>query len=126
MVLSSFATTTENYKVAWDLLKSRYDNKKFIIDSHVKALFDMQCISKEFSNRPLYDKTQKHIRALRALSVHVDKWDAILIHLIKGKLNNYLIERWEESTCKVETRQIRKVLIHVKISVHISLSQVLR
>ena len=109
-ILSSLATTTENYKVAWDLLKNRYDNKKFIIDSHVKALFDMQCISKEFSIRALYDKTQKHIRALRALSVEVDKGDAVTIHLIKGKLNNYLVEKWEESTCNVEIPTLQNLL----------------
>ena len=109
-IISSLETTTENYKVAWDLLKNRDDNKKFIIDSHVKALFEMPYLSKEFSIRALYDKTQKHIRALRALSVEVDKWDAIIIHLIKSKLNNYIIEKWEESTCNVEKPTLQDIL----------------
>ena len=109
-IISSLETTTENYKVAWDLLKNRYDNKKFIIDSHVKALFEMPYLSKEFSIRALYDKTQKHIRALRALSVEVDKWDSIIIHLIKSKLNNYIIEKWEESTCNVEKPTLQDIL----------------
>ena len=109
-IISSLATTTENYQVAWDLLKNRYDNKKFIIDSHVKQLFEMPCMSKEFSIRALYDMTQKHIRALRALSVELDKGDAITIHLIKNKLNNYAIEKWEESTCNVEKPTLKDLL----------------
>ena len=67
-------------------------------------------MSKEFSIRALYDMTQKHIRALRALSVEVDKGDAITIHLIKGKLNNYVIEKWEESTCNVEKPTLKDML----------------
>ena len=52
-ILPSLGTTTENCKVAWYLLKTRSDNKKFIIDSHVKTLLDMQCISKDFSMHAL-------------------------------------------------------------------------
>ena len=96
-VISSLETTSDNYKVAWELLTGRYHNKRFIIDSHVKALFELPSVSKELSIRTFYDSIQKHVRALRALSVEVDKWDAILIYLIKSKLNNYTIEKWEES-----------------------------
>ncbi|XP_033231521.1 uncharacterized protein LOC117182536, partial [Belonocnema kinseyi] len=109
-IISSLETSTENYKVAWDLIKNRYHNKKFIIDSHVKSLFEMPCMSKDFSIRALYDKTQKHIRALRALSVEVDKWDSIIIHLIKGKLNNYIIEKWEESTSNEDLPTLQNIL----------------
>ena len=38
-VIASLETTGSNYRVAWDLLKSRYDNRKYIVESHVKALF---------------------------------------------------------------------------------------
>ncbi|XP_033225735.1 uncharacterized protein LOC117178417 [Belonocnema kinseyi] len=70
----------------------------------------MPCMSKGFSIRALYDKTQKHIRALRALSVEVDKWDSIIIHLIKGKLNNYIIEKWEESTSNEDLPTLQNIL----------------
>ncbi|XP_033213767.1 uncharacterized protein LOC117170833 [Belonocnema kinseyi] len=87
----------------------RYHNKKFIIDSHVKALFELPPMSKEFSIRVLYDLIQKHLRSLRALSVEVDKWDAMLNHLIKGKINNYTMEKWEESICDIE----KPTLLHM-------------
>ena len=98
-IVASLQTTHENYTVAWGLLKSRYHNSRFIIDSHVKALFELPLVSKEVSIRMLYDTTQKNLRALRALNVDVDKWDVMIIHLLKSKLNNYTIEKWEESVC---------------------------
>ncbi|XP_033222615.1 uncharacterized protein LOC117176472 [Belonocnema kinseyi] len=109
-IIASLETTSENYSVAWELLKARYHNKKFIVDSHVKSLFEIPCVSKEFSMCALFDMTQKHLRALRALSVDVDKWDAILIHLIKWKLNSYLRDKWEEASCDNEMPLLKDLL----------------
>ena len=53
--------------VAWDLLTERYDNRKLIRESHVKALLNLRCISTEFPVCPFLDQIQKHIRALKAL-----------------------------------------------------------
>ncbi|KAK9498852.1 hypothetical protein O3M35_003408 [Rhynocoris fuscipes] len=39
-ILSSLEITCSNYTIAWDLLKERYDNKKLIINSHIKSIFD--------------------------------------------------------------------------------------
>lgn len=55
-IIASLETSTENYTVAWNLLKQRYNNKKFIIDTHLKALFDIPCISKEFSKKHPFQK----------------------------------------------------------------------
>ena len=68
-VITSLETTNENYPVAWELLKSRYDDRKFIVESHFKSLFEVPCISKEFSIRSSVDKVQKHCRALKALLI---------------------------------------------------------
>ena len=67
-VIASLETTNENYPVAWELLKNRYDNRKFIVEGHVRALFEVPCISKEVSVRNVLDNVQKHVRALKALS----------------------------------------------------------
>ena len=36
-VIASLELSAENYKVAWDLLRDRYDNRKVIRQSHVKS-----------------------------------------------------------------------------------------
>ena len=109
-VISSLETSNDNYFVAWELLKARFDNRKFIVESHVKALFDIPVISKEFSIRSLLDNLQKRIRALRALDQPVDHWDTLLIFIIKDKLNNYIRERWEESVGSTKVPLLKDML----------------
>ena len=96
-VIASLETTGNNYQVAWELLKARYDNRKFIVESHVKALFEIPNVSKEFTVRALLDNIQKRLRALKALKQPVDYWDTLIVYIIKNKLNNYLLEKWEET-----------------------------
>ncbi|XP_033222716.1 uncharacterized protein LOC117176571 [Belonocnema kinseyi] len=96
-VIASLETTGSNYQVAWDLLKARYDNRKYIVESHVKSLFDIPSISKEFTVHTLLDNVQKRIRALRALEQPVEQWDTLLIFIIREKLNHYTREKWEET-----------------------------
>ena len=95
-VISSIETSSANYKVAWNLLKDCYDNRRVIVESHTKALLEMSSVSKDFSIRALLDHVQKHMRALRALEQPVDQWDTMLITLIKGKINYAIREKWED------------------------------
>jgi len=43
-IIQSLSSTVENYEIAWYLLTERYSNKRIIIQSHVKALFELQAI----------------------------------------------------------------------------------
>ena len=85
-VIASLETTNESYSVAWQLFKNRCDNRKFIVERHVRALFDIPYVSKEFSVPKLLDTVQA-----------VDHWDTLLVFIVKDKLNNYTREKWEES-----------------------------
>ena len=107
-IIASLETTSENYTVAWEQLKGRYHNKNIIIDNHVKALFDLKPISKEFSIRRLCDIIQMHLRALQALSIDVDQWNFVLIRLIKRELNDYTIEKWEEFVCDIDLPTLKQ------------------
>lgn len=99
-VLESLELSSENYKVAWNLLKDRYDNRKIIRQTHVRALLNLQSISKEFSVRSFLDSIQKHIRALEALKEPVSQWNTILIEVLSQKLNPFSREKWEDSSCE--------------------------
>ncbi|XP_018402067.1 PREDICTED: uncharacterized protein LOC108779200 [Cyphomyrmex costatus] len=48
-IIQSLTSTAENYEIAWNLLKERYSNKRIIIQNHVRALFDLQVVTKESS-----------------------------------------------------------------------------
>lgn len=62
-------TTSDNYKIAWDALISRYSNKKLAVQLHTKKLFDLENINNESSTelRKLVDAINGHIKALASL-----------------------------------------------------------
>ena len=88
-IIESLNTTDANYNEARQLLKDRYENKKSIIQTHLKYLFEMpdvrvRCIS---SLRNLIDCTNKHLAALRGIGERVDDWDPMLVYLLSSKLD---------------------------------------
>lgn len=109
-VISSLETTAANYDVAWNLLKERFDNRKFIVERHINELFEMPNVSKEFSVRSLLDQFQKRYRSLRALKLPVEHWDTLLIHILRSKLNNYTREKWEESVGSTQLPSLKRML----------------
>lgn len=58
-----------NYEIAWGLLKDRYDNKRAIVYSHIKAIMELPVLTKENVNelRRVADGAARHIQALNAL-----------------------------------------------------------
>lgn len=93
--------TNDNYKLAWDMLKERYENKKLIVRKHVQALFDISKVTKEsaLSLRNLLDSTLKNLRILKQLGQPTDQWDTLIIFMIANNLDSITRREWE-STCK--------------------------
>jgi len=48
-VISSLELSDTNYDVAWSILRDRYDNKRMIVQIHVKAIMDLPAMAKENS-----------------------------------------------------------------------------
>lgn len=100
VVIQAIEFSSQNYKVAWDLLCERFDNKRLLIQNHVTALFNIDKISQESSSslKRMIDTINKNIRALSTLGEPVDSWDTLLIHIISQKLDTKTFREWEE--CK--------------------------
>ncbi|XP_011859356.1 PREDICTED: uncharacterized protein LOC105556853 [Vollenhovia emeryi] len=98
-VIQALETSSQNYSIAWGLLTERYDNRRIIIQSHVRALFDLPAIAKEspIQLRTLVDSALKHTRALNALGQPTDSWDSLLLHLITAKLDRNTHKEWERT-----------------------------
>lgn len=103
-VIEALEVSKSNYDDAWSLLKERYDNKRVIAHTHVKALFEFPVIQKEShkSLRQLLDCLNKHLRSLKSLGVPVDYWDYLLIYLVNTKLDAGTKRAWESSLKKME------------------------
>lgn len=86
------------YNKAWQLLVDWFDNKKCIVHTHIKAMFDIAPIHKENTVlRNLLDNVLKHFRALKALQRPIDSWDNMMIHLVLTKLDSVTVKEWETS-----------------------------
>lgn len=96
-IISSLSNTDDNYKIAWDLLTERYENKRAIIHSHLKSIFDLPVVPKEshICLRKFLDSFQKHFRSLKNLGENVDDWNTILIFLLNSKLDAASRKEWE-------------------------------
>lgn len=103
-VIQCLQTTAENYQVAWKSLVTRFDNKKVLIQVHVKALYELEPLKKESSVqlRMLVDTLSAHLKALEALGQTPDKWGALLFHLITSKLDASTRREWECEAAKLE------------------------
>jgi len=93
-----------NYDEAWQMLTVRYDNKRLIIQKHIKAIFELPAITKEnhVALRSLSDGVLKYVRALKALGRSTDQWEDLLIYLITSKLDVTTNKEWENSLTTAE------------------------
>jgi len=88
-VISSLEISALNYEVAWNLLKKRYDNKRIIVQAHVRAIMELPCMSKEnaIELRQIADGAMRHVHALNALGRPTSQWDDLLICILIDKLD---------------------------------------
>ncbi|XP_024887554.1 uncharacterized protein LOC112464651 [Temnothorax curvispinosus] len=96
-VLTHLAITEANFVVAWDILQSRYDNKRRLITGHLQTLLQLPALVSETSKdlRNLRDQTNAAIQALQNLGRPVEHWDDVLVFLVAQKLDKFSRKAWE-------------------------------
>lgn len=96
-LIRSIQITNANYAVAWKLIKDRYNNKRFIVDSHLRSLVNLP-LAKDGdpkSLKRLIDTVQEATRALAVLGLPVNQWDALVVHLTVARLDPESHKVWE-------------------------------
>lgn len=116
-VISSLEISDSNYAVAWNLLKQRYDNKRVIVQSHLKTIVELPSMNKEnaLELRQIADGASRHIQALKALKRPTDHWDDRLVFLLSNKLDPITIREWQRSLTAdqlLTTKQFLDFLTH--------------
>ncbi|CAI6374556.1 unnamed protein product [Macrosiphum euphorbiae] len=67
-VIMYIETTAANYNIAWNSVEARYNNKKVLVQSPTKELFDIPAINEEAVQlRKLIDQLNGHMSALETL-----------------------------------------------------------
>jgi len=111
-IIKSIETTTDNYYDAWTAVKERYDNKRWIIQKHVRAIFDVPTLNKENHTalRELLDTILKHLRALKALKRPTESWDDLIVHIIVSKLDAVTTKAWETSIIDTNVPDLKTLI----------------
>ncbi|XP_029174769.1 uncharacterized protein LOC114943355 [Nylanderia fulva] len=117
IIIQSLELTDSNYQVAWDLLKQRYDNKRAIVHTHLRALFELPNIAKKnaVELRRVADNAAKHIQTLKALHCPTEHWDTLLIYLVSSKFDPITAREWQASLTGTELpafKQLSEFLEH--------------
>jgi hypothetical protein len=96
-VIEALSISSDNYQVAWELLKERYENKRLIGQTHIQAIFNLPAITKASATslRQFSDSIGVHLKALKALQRATDQWDDLLIYLITTKFDFITKRDWE-------------------------------
>ncbi|XP_061710281.1 uncharacterized protein LOC133520037 [Cydia pomonella] len=97
LVIKSLEFSSDNYKVAWDLLCERYTNDRILVNNHLNALFNINPVLQESSRalRNTIDLVNKNLRALKTLNLPTEHWDILIIHMVTSKLDSAILRDWE-------------------------------
>lgn len=96
-LLRNTTITNDNYEIAWNSLRTRFANKKALVDAQLKILIDQPIHSSESPSqiRDLIDNTQESLNSLRGLEINVQNWDPILLFILIKKLSKESHRAWE-------------------------------
>lgn len=96
-VICNLEVTDKNYCQAWKLLCERFDNKRQLINNHLRSLLNIETVRETAKSlRFIIDHVTKNLRALSTLGLPTDKWDVLIIHMVTAKLDNTTCFKWEE------------------------------
>ncbi|XP_075158166.1 uncharacterized protein LOC142231444 [Haematobia irritans] len=98
-IVKRYALCDENFTLAWNALKSRYENKRVLVDNQLKILFNIPVATSEDSEslQRIHSTVKDCLSTLTSLNVNIDSWDPMLIYLVSTKLPEETISQWEQS-----------------------------
>lgn len=98
-LIRSYNITDANYVEAWRALQARYQNKRLIVNSHLKHIMDLQKLKVESASglRKAIDSFSESIRALTALGRPSDQWDDLLVYIFVEYMDSETRRYWELS-----------------------------
>ncbi|XP_070517916.1 uncharacterized protein [Cardiocondyla obscurior] len=98
-IIKNLKAQGHNFRLAWKLLVSRYENKRFLINAELDRLAQLKPLKVKSAAglRSLLSDLLESLGSLEALGCQVKFWDPIIIHHFSGLLDTETREAWELS-----------------------------
>lgn len=106
-LVSHLQATEDNFKIAWQLLKRRYDNHRRMVEAHVKKILNQPRVTNNSATqlKELHDTTKECILALQNLEINTTDADFMLNVIIEEKMDGESIRLYETSLEDRKTQQ---------------------
>ncbi|XP_073817385.1 uncharacterized protein [Musca autumnalis] len=91
--------TAEGLPVAWDNLKNQYENKRILINSQLRILFNLAHCGQESPSglKKLQRDITNCISVLESLKIDVKSWDPVFVYQCSTKMPKLTLSLWEQS-----------------------------
>ncbi|XP_075170155.1 uncharacterized protein LOC142242472, partial [Haematobia irritans] len=98
-IVKKYKLCGENFSLAWEALKSRYENKRILVDNQLKILLNLEPVLTESSEsiQEIQITINDCLAALKAQGIPTNDWDPILVYVCSTKLPHDTLALWEQS-----------------------------
>ncbi|XP_070144859.1 uncharacterized protein [Drosophila kikkawai] len=100
--VSKAPLTNEGFISAWQSLTDRFENRRLLVNSQLKILFNIQAVPQESGAalKKLQGTVQSFLTALEMSSIQIEAWDCLLVYMVSLKLPKITLSMWEQSIHK--------------------------
>ncbi|GBP95433.1 hypothetical protein EVAR_68848_1 [Eumeta japonica] len=98
-IIRKYKLCSENFQLAWNALKERYENQRILVENQIKILLNLKPIDFESSKslQALQSTINDCLAAINAQDVPTAQWDPFIIILCASKLPLETLSLWEQS-----------------------------
>ncbi|XP_036345253.1 uncharacterized protein LOC118754485 [Rhagoletis pomonella] len=98
-IVKQFPLSDDNFELAWEALRSRYENKRVLVDNQIRILMNLKSIQVENSEdiHKLQSSVNNCLQILATQQVSTERWDPIIIYLVTSKLPENTVALWKQS-----------------------------
>ena len=106
----------DNYEVALQRLRERFENKKIIGKKHIEHIFQHPKLEKPNATqlRHLIDSINNLLSGLKNLKRPVEHWDDLIVHIITSKLDSQTALKWNEESATDRLSTLNEMMIFLK------------
>ncbi|XP_044573966.1 uncharacterized protein LOC123258154 [Drosophila ananassae] len=98
-IVAKSPLTHDGFESAWTALCDRFENKRLLVNSQLKILFNLPVVVVESGAalKELQSTIQGCFTALEHSKISIDNWDCLLVFLCSSKLPKLTLSLWQQS-----------------------------
>lgn len=116
-MINHLEPTAENYRVCYEILRNRYDNKRAVLGKLIDSMLNLPKMKEENSAqlRTMHDTVHECTLTIKNMGVEVNGWDPLLVHIFLQKLDKDTIKHYNSQLKDIkELRKLSEFLSYIE------------